>query len=425
VGRAQAVAWTVQRLARPCARKRRVSFQGRLDWTRTPALFLFPERAPVPNASLQAALGWTLWNAALRSRLGTDYYIRMPVISAEELTAWAAQMLEAARFPEPKARLVADVLVAANLRGVDSHGVQLLPYYIEQVERGDMDPHADGRVASESGGCLVYDGGNGVGAHIASACCGHAVRLAKKHGIAMVAARDSNHFGAAAYWGQKISGAGMIGMVMCNASPIVAPWQGKQPRLGTNPICVALPGPWLLDMATTTVAANRIWKALMNGEETIPAGWAMDSEGTPTTDTDAAVRGLPMPLGGYKGSGLAMMAEILCAVLSGGAMSTEVGGIRIHGKPTRVSQAFLAIDVSRFLPLEEFTGRVERLVKTVKSSAPAKGYHEVLVAGDPEWRAEAARRRDGIPVGEGTWESLTQTAERLGVAMPVGESRSV
>ncbi len=343
----------------------------------------------------------------------------MPVISAEDLTAWAVRLLESARFPTPKARMVADLLVAANLRGVDSHGVQLLPYYIEQVERGDMNPDAEGRIASESGACLVYDGQNGIGAEIAGICCDHAVRLARKHGISMVVARDSNHFGAAAYWGQKISGAGLIGIVMCNASPIVAPWQGKQPRLGTNPICVSVPGPWLLDMATTTVAANRIWKALMNGEETIPPGWAMDCDGAPTTKTDAAVRGLPMPLGGYKGSGLAMMVEILCAVLSGGALSTDVGGIRLRGKPTRVSQTFLAIDVTRFMPQDVFAARVEALVKTVKSSAPAKGYGEVLVAGDLEWRAEAERRRAGIPLGEGTWESLTQTAARLGVAVPV------
>lgn len=342
----------------------------------------------------------------------------MPVVRAEELTAWAVELLEAARFPAPAARLVADVLVAANLRGVDSHGVQLLPIYIDQVERGDMDPGAAGRVVSESGACLLYDGRNGIGASIAAECCGHAVRLARAHGIAMVAARDSNHFGAAAYWGQKISSAGLIGMVMCNASPIVAPWQGRQPRLGTNPICVSVPGPWLLDMATTTVAANRIWKALANGEETIPAGWAMDSDGAPTTSTAAAVRGLPMPLGGYKGSGLAMMAEIFCGVLSGGAVSTGVGGIRLRGKPTQVSQTFLAIDLSRFMPVDLFTARMQALVDTVKSSAPAKGYDEVLVAGDPEWRAEAERRRTGIPLGEGTWASLLQAAERLGVAPP-------
>jgi len=342
----------------------------------------------------------------------------LPTISAEDLTAWAAGLLEAANFPRPTAQLVAESLVAANLRGVDSHGVQLLPYYVEQVERGDMDAGAEGRVVSESGACLLYDGANGAGQHIASVCCGHALRLAHKHGIAIVVARESNHFGAAAYWGQKISAAGMIGIVMCNASPIVAPWQAKEARLGTNPICMSVPGPWLLDMATTTVANNRILKALVNGEETIPAGWAVDSDGVPTTVTEAAIRGMPMPLGGYKGSGLAMLVEILCGLLSGGAMSVDVGGIRIPGKPVRASQTFIALDAGRFMPVEELQRRVEWLVETVKSAAPAKGYREVLVAGDPEWRAEAERRQNGIPLGDGTLKCLVETAARLGIGPP-------
>src|SRR5260370_715153 len=138
-------------------------------------------------------------------------------------------------------------------------------------------------------------------------------------------------------------------------------------RMGTNPICVSVPGgeetPWLLDMATTTVAAGKIFKAMINGQPEIPAGWAMDSEGVPTTDTQIALKGLVMPLGGYKGSGLAMMVEILCAVLGGGAMSTELGGIRIKGKKMRVSQTYIAIDVPRFLPVEEFEERMSRLVR--------------------------------------------------------------
>ena len=130
---------------------------------------------------------------------------------------------------------------------------------------------------------------------------------------------------------------------------LVPPWQGKQPRLGTNPICMAVPGgeekPWLLDMATTTVAAGKIFKAKINGQPQIPPGWAMDSEGVPTTDPETALQGLLMPLGGYKGSGLAMMAEILCGVLSGGAMSTELGGIRFRGKPNHNSISFFLSDL--------------------------------------------------------------------------------
>jgi LDH2 family malate/lactate/ureidoglycolate dehydrogenase len=344
------------------------------------------------------------------------------IVSASDLAPFCARLLDAVGVPPPKSQLVAESLVAASLRGVDSHGVQLLPYYIEQLEWGDMDGRTEGCVISESGSCLLYDGQNGIGQVISEICCGHAVRMAAAQGIAMVVARESNHFGATAFWAQKMAAAGQIGIVMCNASALVPPWQGKEPRLGTNPICMAVPGgeerPWLLDMATTTVAAGKIFKAMINGQPQIPAGWAMDSEGVPTTDTETALKGLVMPLGGYKGSGLAMMAEILCAVLGGGAMATELGGIRFRGKPVRVSQMFIAIDIARFLPIDEFRTRMDHLVRLMKSTAPAKGYSEVLVAGDPEWRMEQERRRSGIPVGPGTWKALCEAGDRLGVVAP-------
>jgi LDH2 family malate/lactate/ureidoglycolate dehydrogenase len=329
-------------------------------------------------------------------------------LSSDVLTRFAYQLLIAAKVPHPKAELVAESLVAANLRGVDSHGLQLLSFYIELILMGNIDARTDGRVATENGACLTYDAQNGIGQWIAEICCAHAIRLAQVHGIGIAVARESNHFGSAAFWAQRMSSAGLIGIVMCNASPLVAPWQGCEQRFGTNPICVAVPGPNL----------GKIMNAQFQGRTSIPPGWAMDSEGVPTEDVDTALKGLLMPLGGYKGSGLAMMAEILCAVLSGGAMSTELGGIRIQGQPMRTSQFFLAIDVARFVPLDEFHRRMQSLVTMVKSSRPAKGFEEVLVAGEPEWRAEQIRRRDGIPLSDGVWQNLVQAAHHLGVPLP-------
>jgi len=344
----------------------------------------------------------------------------MPTLPAEPLTRFAFQLLMAAQVPHQKADLVARSLVASNLRGVDSHGLQLLPYYLEQIQMGNIKPAAEGHVASEDGACLVYDGESGIGQWISAICSDHAVRLARVHGLAMAVARESNHFGAAAFWAARMSAAGCIGIVMCNASPLVAPWQGKEPRFGTNPIAMSVPGPdtWLLDMATTTVALGKILNAQNHGRTSIPEGWAMDSDGVPTTDTATALAGLLMPLGGYKGSGLAMLAEILCAVLSGGAMSTELGGIRVQGQPMRTSQLFLAIDVARFMPLPEFEQRMRDLVAMVKSSKTAPGYEEILVAGDPEWRTEELRRQSGIPLSEGVWQSLSECARQLGIALP-------
>jgi LDH2 family malate/lactate/ureidoglycolate dehydrogenase len=310
-------------------------------------------------------------------------------LSCDVLTRFASHLLIAAKVPHAKADLVAQSLVAANLRGVDSHGLQLLPFYIELILIGNINIQTDGHVASDNAACLTYDGENGIGQWISETCCAHAIRLARAHGIGIAVARESNHFGAAAFWAQRMSSAGLIGIVMCNASPLVAPWQGREVRFGTNPICVSVPGPntWLLDMATTTVALGKILNAQFQGRTSIPPGWAMDSQGVPTENVDTALNGLLMPLGGYKGSGLAMIAEILCAVLSGGAMSTELGGIRIQGQPMRTSQFFLAIDVARFMPLDQFYQRMQSLVAMVKSSHPAKGYDEVLVAGELESRS--------------------------------------
>jgi LDH2 family malate/lactate/ureidoglycolate dehydrogenase len=342
----------------------------------------------------------------------------MPTIPVADLTHFCEAILEGAGVPRHKAEVAAACLVASNLRGVDSHGIQLLPFYVDQLLAGEVDPKADGQVIGESGSCLHFDGQNALGQWVAETCCAHAVRIARANGLALVVARESNHFGAAAWWAQKMRDAGQIGIVMCNASPIVPPWQGREGRLGTNPICMSVPGPWLLDMATTTVAAGKIFKAFLNGQPEIPAGWAFDSQGVPTTDTKAAYKGMLMPLGGYKGSGLAMMVEILCAVLGGGAMANEVGGIRFRGKTVRVSQMYMAIDIARFMPVEEFTARMEKLVAIMKSTAVAPDYGEVMVAGDPEWRMEAERRRHGIPIADGNWDQLVKAAARVRVAAP-------
>ena len=339
-------------------------------------------------------------------------------ISAGALADYVARIHAAAGVPPDTARLVADSLVAANLRGVDSHGSQLTVFYIERILSGDMDPLAEGRVVSEDGCAMLFDGQNGIGQRISQTCCAHAVRIARALGAAVVSVQESNHFGAAAYWAQKMADAGQIGLVFCNASTIVPPWQGRQPRLGTNPICMAVPGPWLLDMATTTVAMNRIYKAQMDGYQTIPRGWALDANGVETTDPNVAVKGMPMPLGGYKGYGLGMLVEIFCSVLSGGAHREEVAGIHVQGRKSRASQMFMAIDIARFLPVAQFTERLEHLVGYMKSSAPAPGFSEVLVAGDPEWRMEEERLRHGIPLGRGTWDKLAEAAARLGVEVP-------
>ncbi|MBI4905805.1 MAG: Ldh family oxidoreductase [Acidobacteria bacterium] len=344
------------------------------------------------------------------------------LIQSAPLKAFAKSMLMGAGVAVDRAELVAQSLLEANLRGVDSHGVQLLNFYIEHMAMGCMNLTTNGRIVTESGGTMTYDADNGIGQVISDICCDHTIRLAKANGMALVSVRHSNHFGAAAFWSQKIARAGLIGMSFCNATPLVPPWQGKEPRFGTNPICMAMPGApetgWLLDMATTTVAMGKIFKANFSGDPTIPAGWAFDSDGVPTTDTQKAVKGMPMPLGGYKGYGLALMVEILVGVLSGGSMSTEVGGVRIRTRPMSCGQAFIGIDVERFMPLDEFNARMDKLVGLAKDTPPAPGYTEVLVAGEPEWRSLRKRRVQGIPLSKGVWQQLGKTASLVKVTPP-------
>jgi LDH2 family malate/lactate/ureidoglycolate dehydrogenase len=344
------------------------------------------------------------------------------LIQTDALRAFCRELAAAAGASSVASDLVAESLVASNLRGVDSHGVSLLPYYLAQWGSKDVDIKGTGRIAQEAGAAITFDGENAIGQLVAAACCDHVARLADEFGVGVVTARESNHFGAAAFWAKRISAQRRIGIVFCNASPLVPPWQGREGRLGTNPICMAVPGgeepAWLLDMATTTVAANKIFKAFNNQTPSIPAGWAMDKDGVPTTSTNEAYHGLLMPLGGYKGSGLAVMVEILSAVLSGSAIGSELGGIRFPGKRVRVGQFYLAIDVGRFMPVEEFGARMDKLIRMLKSTPPAKGYEEVLVANDPERRIETERLQTGIPIDSGTWARLLKCAEALKVALP-------
>lgn len=330
--------------------------------------------------------------------------------SASELTDLGCSLLAKAGVSDDYARLVADSLVEANLRGVDSHGIQMLLPYLDQLAAGTMDPVTCGRPLSASGACMVYDGENGIGQVVANECVKHALRLALEHGVAVVTARNSNHFGAAAYWATKLTAEGCVAIVTSNASPAVPPWAGKEPRFGTNPLCMAVPGSengaWLLDMATTTVSLGKMHAANYRGETSLPAGWATDRDGVPTTDMKTAIAGLPTPLGGYKGTGLALMAELLSAGLSGGPMSTDVGSLRHGFVPLEISHAFLAIDMRRFQGLNVFGQRLERLTGVVKSTAPAIGHEEVLMAGEPENRMKAERSANGIPLPDALMESL-------------------
>jgi LDH2 family malate/lactate/ureidoglycolate dehydrogenase len=339
----------------------------------------------------------------------------MPLVHHADLQKFIHDLFFRLGVNSHDAALAASSLVAANLYGVDSHGVQLVPPYTEQLVTRNIDHRTSGRISKKSDSCVLYDGENALGQAVAVRCCDEAVRLARTFGTGLVVARNSNHFGRAAFWGSRIAESGCVGLVFSNASPLVAPWQGREPRLGTNPVCIAVPGGWILDMATTTVAAGRIIDTVLSGKSTIPEGWALDSKGVPTTTASAAMKGTLLPLGGreagFKGTGLAVAIEILCGVLSGGAITNEVGSLRSRNHPAGVSHSFLAIDVQRFLSVHDFTSKVAQLMGILKATPVAPGFEEILMAGEREKIVEKQRLRDGIPVPPHLWVSLSRLAD--------------
>ncbi len=348
---------------------------------------------------------------------------RPPVIlSAAALTDACQTLLIAAGVRPQAAALVADSLVASNLRGIDSHGIQLITTYLGQLKAGGVDPRAVGRVVSDSGACLLYDAENSLGQVSAQRCVEEVLRMVRSSGIAIVVAKRANHFGAGAYWADQIVAAGCFALVQSNACPAVAPWQGNSPRFGTNPFCASAPSagsfPWTLDMATTTVALGKLGDATFRGERTIPDWWGfLDKADRPTTSTQEALEGKPSPFGRYKGSGIAMMVELLTAGLSGGPMSTQIPAFGLGSTALDLSHSFIAIDPRRFLGTDDYAQRTEQLTRIVKSAEPAPGYQEVLVAGEPEWRTTQVRGKEGIPVPAALWEKLQAAGTELGVTL--------
>lgn len=347
------------------------------------------------------------------------------MFSAESLHEFGRALLQTQNVPPESADTVMASLIGANLRGVDSHGVQMLGVYLQQLKAGGVDPRATGRVGHVDGVCLRYDGENALGQVVAERCTGLVIEKAAEQGVAVVTARDSNHFGTGAWWGERIARAGYVGIVVSNACPVVAPWQGITPILGTNPLCVAAPSDapgasWLLDMATTTAALGKVADAKNRGETTIPLAWGFrDERGQPTADPNAAQRGTPTPLGGFKGTGLAMMVELLSAGLSGGPMATEIPAYGTGEETLGISHTFIAIDPKRFGGSETYAQRTGRLTGMVKASEPSEGHHEILVAGEPEWRCAQARRCSGIPVPRSLWEELSRWGREWGISPPV------
>ena len=343
------------------------------------------------------------------------------MINGEALKRFAASAFTAVGVPEQDAVLVADTLVAADLRGHQSHGVLRLPWYVNRVRSGVMRPVTQPRVVTDAGAIAVIDGQDGVGQVIAAHAMKEALARAKAYGVGVVAVRNSNHFGAASYYTLMAPAQGCVGMITSNASPAMAPWGGKRAVVGNNPWSIAAPSgrraPVMMDLANTVVARGKIYLARQEGRP-IPLGWAIDRDGRPTTDPAAALAGLILPVGGHKGYAISFMMDILSGVLTGSEFGANVHGPYQAEKRSGCGHLAIALDITRFMPLPEFEARMETLITRVKEVPLAEGFDEVFYPGEMEARSEEQQERDGIPLPDQTLDDLRALAAELGINYP-------
>jgi LDH2 family malate/lactate/ureidoglycolate dehydrogenase len=315
--------------------------------------------------------------------------------------------------PSEDAGIVAHHLVEADLRGVHSHGVIRVPTYVNGLRAGRINPRPNLEVVEDHGGQVVMDGDFGLGQLTAFRANELAIERGKEHGLAAVALRRSTHCGAMAYYAIRAREQGLIGLAITNAGMNMTPTGGTAKIIGNNPFAMAVPTtrewPMVLDMATSVVAGGKLDVARSKGES-IPLGWARDKDGNPTTDPVAARAGSLEPLGGPKGYGMAVMLDVLAGVLSGGRFGGMLGTDDGRGG---MAQFFMTIDVTRFMPLDQFKARMDELIDQIHQSPKSPGVERIYVAGEIEYGLQAARERDGVPIEESVLADLDRVESEL------------
>jgi L-2-hydroxycarboxylate dehydrogenase (NAD+) len=349
-------------------------------------------------------------------------------VDADRLRRFVAELLTSLDVPPQDAWTTADVLVAADLRGVDSHGVARLYQYVKRIRGGLIEVHPKIEVVHETPVSLRIDAGNGLGQVASLMAMNRVIEKAQQSGIGLATVFHSNHFGIAGYYAMMALKYHMVGWAFTNTTPLVMPTFGKQVMTGTNPIAVAVPAkderPWVLDMATSVVPRGKLEVAARQGK-TMPAGWAVDKNGLPTTDPKAALDGgAPMPLGGsrelggHKGYDLAILVDILSGILSGSDYGPHLAGFWGTEQPSNIGHFFMAIKPDLVLPIGEFRERMDHLIRELKETPPAVGAERVLVAGQPEDEATERHKVIGVPLDAKTVDGLRTLSTELGVPFP-------
>ncbi|RMZ67574.1 alcohol dehydrogenase [Pyrenophora seminiperda CCB06] len=347
-------------------------------------------------------------------------------VSASEATTFITSILKGNGVAPDDAKLIAQCLIAADLRGVDTHGMNRIPSYMTRIRQGVLSPSAIPKLTHPTPVVTQVDAQNGFGFLAASAGMTACIESARTYGIGMASIKHSNHFGMSAWIVQQALDANMMSIVYTNSSPALPAWGGREKLLGVSPLACGAPGKdgnhFILDMAPSVAARGKIYKALRRGEK-IPQDWALDKEGKSTDDPAKALDGgVMLPMGGPKGSGLAVMMDVFSGVLSGSAFAGDVTGPYDPSRPSDVGHFLIAVKPDLFMSLDEFRERMQVLYDRVVGAEKADGVDRIYFPGEIEQLTQRERERSGIPLVQAEVDALNAEAEKVGVKPLVVES---
>ncbi len=361
-------------------------------------------------------------------------------INRVDLEGFTSSVLQGHGVSPPEADITAKILVAADLRGIPSHGIARLGRYVDGIKKGIILPGVSMDINKTASTIATVNANNGIGQVAAERAMNLAIDMAKDNGVGIVTVRDSNHFGIAGYYANMAVEKGMIGIALTNSAPLVVPTFGASAQLGTNPIAFGAPASrypaFLIDMATSVTARGKI-EVYNRNQKQIPIGWTVDEKGLGCQDPGHVLKNLieragggilPLgghgeQLGGHKGFGLPFMVDILSGVLSGSAFG--VGVDNVHGSGTsdqkqfpRVGHYFMAIDVEKFMPLDEFRNRMDSMIEQISESPKAEGQNKIYIHGEKEYYNAINNEKEGVPVTNVVYESLAQLGKEKGITPP-------
>jgi LDH2 family malate/lactate/ureidoglycolate dehydrogenase len=345
-------------------------------------------------------------------------------IAADHLTQVGLELLLTTGIDRQEARLVAENLVSAEMRGVPTHGINLLPAILERIDAGQMEVPTKLKVIADEQAIVHIDGGNGFGQSAAVEGMRRCIEKARQHGVGLSLIRNTNNVGLLALYSLTAAQQGLIGICACNGAASMAPWGGAESFFGTNPFSIAAPGgsgdPVVLDMSTTVVARGKIRRAARL-KERIPLGWALDAGGVPTDDPEAAIRGTLVPVGEHKGYGMAFFIDLICGLLSGSSFSRGVRTFHRPDGPTGVGVMTMAIDINRFMSLDRFSKLIDEHIRTIRDSKKAEGQIRIYLPGEIEAGRERLSRNEGIEIDPPVVKAIDGLLEKAGLSVRLSD----